>query len=110
MHNLKYLMLPNVIGYHWYCGYWPYTLGRSVRLYTDGCVVDSGTGLMGPCKHSTCFLYVFSPQIHMRQCEHEYTLLEYMYDKLLCFIPFVFMSIFDSDEVCPALQSITVTS
>ena len=37
-HNLKYLMLPNVIGYH-----------RSVRLYTDGCVVNSGTGLMGPC-------------------------------------------------------------
>ena len=34
------------------CGYWPYTLGRSVRLYTDGCVVDSGTGLMGPCNHS----------------------------------------------------------
>ena len=32
------------------CGYWPYTSGRSVRLYTDGCVVDSGTGLMGPCR------------------------------------------------------------
>ena len=32
------------------CGYWPCTWGRSVRLYTDGCVVDSGTGLMGPCK------------------------------------------------------------
>ena len=31
------------------CGYWPYTSGRSVRLYTDGCVVDSSTGLMGPC-------------------------------------------------------------
>ena len=31
------------------CGYWPYTSGRSVRLYTDECVVDSGTGLMGPC-------------------------------------------------------------
>ena len=31
------------------CGYWPYTLGRSVRLYTDECVVDGGTGLMGPC-------------------------------------------------------------
>ena len=30
-------------------GYWPYTLGRSVRLYTDGCVVDSCTGLMAPC-------------------------------------------------------------
>ena len=29
--------------------YWSYPLGRSVRLYTDGCVVDSGTGLMGPC-------------------------------------------------------------
>ena len=27
------------------CGYWPYTLGRSVRLYTNGCVVDSGMGL-----------------------------------------------------------------
>ena len=31
------------------CGYWPYTSGRSVRLYTNGCVVDSGMGLMGPC-------------------------------------------------------------
>ena len=31
------------------CGYWPYTSGRSVRLYTNGCVVDSSTGLMGPC-------------------------------------------------------------
>ena len=31
------------------CGYWPYTSGRSVRLYTNGCVVNSGTGLMGPC-------------------------------------------------------------
>ena len=30
-------------------GYWPYTSGRSVRLYTDGCVVNSGTGLIGPC-------------------------------------------------------------
>ena len=29
------------------CGYWPYTSGRSVRLYIDECVVDSGTGLMG---------------------------------------------------------------
>ena len=29
--------------------YWSYPSGRSVRLYTDGCVVDSGTGLMGPC-------------------------------------------------------------
>ena len=26
------------------------TLGRSVRLYTDECVVDSGTGFMRPCK------------------------------------------------------------
>ena len=50
MHNLKYLMPPNVIGYPLAtCGYWPYTLGRSVRLYTDECVVDSGTGLMAPC-------------------------------------------------------------
>ena len=32
------------------CDYWSYPSGRSVRLYTDGCVVDSGTGLMGPCK------------------------------------------------------------
>ena len=31
------------------CGYWPYTSGRSVRLYTDECVVDSGMGLMGTC-------------------------------------------------------------
>ena len=31
------------------CGYWPYTLGRSVRLYTNECVVDSGMGLMGLC-------------------------------------------------------------
>ena len=29
--------------------YWSYPSGRSVRLYTNGCVVDSGTGLMGPC-------------------------------------------------------------
>ena len=33
-------------------GYWPYTSGKSVRLYTDECVVDSGTGLMGPCTRS----------------------------------------------------------
>ena len=58
----------------------------------------------------TCFLYVFSPQIDMRQCEQEYTLLEHIYDKLLCFITSEFMSIFDFDEVCPALQSITVAS
>ena len=32
------------------CDYWSYPSGRSVRLYTDGCVVDSGMGLMGPCK------------------------------------------------------------
>ena len=44
----------------------------------------------------------------MRQCEYEYTLLEYIYDKLLCFITSAFMSIFDFDEVCPALQSICV--
>ena len=31
------------------CDYWSYPSGRSVRLYTNGCVVDSGTGLMGPC-------------------------------------------------------------
>ena len=31
------------------CDYWSYPSGRFVRLYTDGCVVDSGTGLMGPC-------------------------------------------------------------
>ena len=31
------------------CNYWSYPSGRSVRLYTNGCVVDSGTGLMGPC-------------------------------------------------------------
>ena len=31
------------------CGYWLYTSGRSLRLYTDGCVVDSGMGLMGLC-------------------------------------------------------------
>ena len=29
--------------------YWSYPSGRSVRLYTDGCVVDSSTGLMGLC-------------------------------------------------------------
>ena len=32
--------------------YWSYPSGRFVRLHTDGCVVDSGTGLMGPCSHS----------------------------------------------------------
>ena len=32
------------------CSYWPYTSGRSVRLYTNECVVDSSTGLMGPCR------------------------------------------------------------
>ena len=32
------------------CDYWSYPSGRFVRLYTDGCVVDSRTGLMGPCK------------------------------------------------------------
>ena len=31
------------------CDYWSYPSGRFVRLYTDGCVVDSGMGLMGPC-------------------------------------------------------------
>ena len=31
--------------------YWSYPSGRFVRLYTDGCVVDSGTGLMGPCNN-----------------------------------------------------------
>ena len=31
------------------CDYWSYPLGRFVRLYTYGCVVDSGMGLMGPC-------------------------------------------------------------
>ena len=31
------------------CGYWPYTSVRSVRLYTNGCVVNSGTGLIGLC-------------------------------------------------------------
>ena len=50
MHNLKYLMLPKcdwpIIGD---CDYWSYPSGRSVRLYTDGCVVDSSMGLMGPC-------------------------------------------------------------
>ena len=30
--------------------YWSYPSGRFVRLYTDGCVVDSSTGLMGLCK------------------------------------------------------------
>ena len=30
--------------------YWSYPSGRFVRLYTDGCVVNSGTGLMGPCR------------------------------------------------------------
>ena len=29
--------------------YWSYPSGRSVRLYSDGCVVNSGTGLMGLC-------------------------------------------------------------
>ena len=27
------------------CGYWPYTLGRSVGLYTGECVVNSSMGL-----------------------------------------------------------------
>ena len=49
-HNLKYL---NATKCDWLSlaiatiGHTP--SGRSVRLYTDGCVVDSGTGLMGPC-------------------------------------------------------------
>ena len=38
-------MLPNMIGYHCDYRYWPYTSGRSVRLYTGECVVDSGTVL-----------------------------------------------------------------
>ena len=42
-------MLPDVMAIIGDCGYWPYTSGRSVRLYSDECVVDSGTGLMGPC-------------------------------------------------------------
>ena len=41
--------------------YWSYPSGRSVRFYTDGCVVDSGTGLMGPCNlsdlHGSVLLY-----------------------------------------------------
>ena len=37
--------------------YWSYPSGRSVRLYTDGCVVDSGTGLMGPCRHTSRHSY-----------------------------------------------------
>ena len=35
------------------CGYWPCTSGRSVRLYTHECVVNSGTGLMGPCREKS---------------------------------------------------------
>ena len=42
------------------CGYWPYTSSRSVRLYTDGCVVDSGTGLMGPCNLNTSLQELFT--------------------------------------------------
>ena len=38
-------MLPNMIGYCCDYRYWPYTLGRSVGLYTGECVVDSGTVL-----------------------------------------------------------------
>ena len=32
------------------CDYWSYPSGRFMRLYTDGCVVNSGTGLMGLCR------------------------------------------------------------
>ena len=39
--------------------YWSYPSGRSLRLYIDGCVVDSGTGLMGPC--TKCFQDAFPP-------------------------------------------------
>ena len=33
------------------CDYWSYPSGRFKRLYTNGCVVNSGTGLMGLCKN-----------------------------------------------------------
>ena len=46
------------------CDYWSYPPGRFVRLYTDGCVVDSGTGLMGPCRNFIPHLLHHTEPLH----------------------------------------------
>ena len=53
-------------------GYWPYTLGRSMGLYTSECVVDSGTGLWAPAwavisaKLSNCIRFLtFYPDLEV---------------------------------------------
>ena len=66
-HNVKYLMLPNVIGYHWRPRLLVIPSGRSVRLYTDGCVVNSCTGLMGPCRNQEEAQLWTTPPMHQIQ-------------------------------------------
>ena len=55
--------------------YWSYPLDRFVRLYTDGCVVDSGTGLMGLCSPPfAIWNFDTSIEVQLSMIAGEYTL------------------------------------